>query len=125
MFMDISQYVRICVLAAIPVVAHAEVFVAPVSGTLYVKCVGGSAGAASQFGTGTSIATFVPYLSSLPQSCPTTEVSIGSVTAGQTVPFGIYTRWSGSDFWAFSTSTDQPSYVSFTDVNNSLGLGGN
>jgi len=71
--------------------AHAESFVAPSSGTLYIQCVGGSAGAVSQFGTGTSPTTFVGYLNSLPQSCPTSEVSIGPVTAGQTVVFGIKT----------------------------------
>jgi hypothetical protein len=103
---------------------HAEVFVAPSGGTLYMKCVGGSAGASSQVGTGTSIATFVAILSSLPQSCPTSEVSIGAVTAGQVVPFGIHTSWSGSDYWAFSTGTDQASLVSFTDMGNSLGMGG-
>lgn len=103
---------------------HAGVFVAPTSGTLYLKCVGGSAGATSQFGTGASIATFVPDLSSLPQSCPTNEVSIGNVAAGQTVPFGIHTVWEGQDYYAFSTGTDEASYVSFTDVNNSLGMGG-
>lgn len=105
--------------------AHAESFVAPVSGTLYISCVGGSAGAVSQFGTGTSSANFVPYLSSLPESCPTAQVSLGAVTAGQTVPFGIETQWGGQTYWAFSTGTDEASIVSFTDVNNSLGMGGN
>jgi uncharacterized protein (TIGR03437 family) len=103
---------------------RAEVFVAPATGTLYIKCVGGSAGASSQFGTGTSIGTFVSYFSSLPQSCPTNEVAIGGVVAGQSVPFGIQTSWGGGDYWAFSTGTDQASIVSFTDVNNDLGMGG-
>ena len=100
------------------------IFVAPSTGTLYFKCVGGSAGATSQFGVGTSPSTFVSYLSSLPQSCPTTEVAAGAVTAGQTVPFGIQTSWGGQTYWAFSTSSDQGSMVSFTDMNNSLGMGG-
>ncbi len=104
--------------------AHAENFVPTVSGTLYISCVGGSAGAVSQFGTGTSIANFVPYLNSLPGSCPTAEVSIGAVTGGQTVPFGIHTVWDGRDYWAFSTGTDEASIVSFTDVFNSLGMAG-
>ena len=112
------------ILAAIPFLAHAEVFVAPVSGTLYVKCVGGVSGATSQFGTGTSVGTFVSYLSSLPQSCPTNEVTVGSVVAGQSVPFGIHSSWNGADYWAFSTGTDQASVVSFTDVNNNVGMGG-
>jgi hypothetical protein len=99
----------------------------PSSATLYIKCVGGSAGAVSQFGTGTSPANFVPYLNSLPASCPTPEVPIGTVTAAtQTLPseFGIHTVWQGRDYWAFSTGTDQASKVAFTDVNNSLGMGG-
>ena len=104
--------------------AHAENFVAPASGTLYISCVGGSAGAVSQFGTGTSVANFVPYLNSLPGSCPMAEVSIGVVTAGQTVSFGIHTVWDGRDYWAFSTGTDEASIVSFTDVYNSLAMAG-
>lgn len=124
-----QQFVHVLLFAtllgSISLDAHAEVFVAPASGTLYIQCVGGSAGATSQFGTGASIATFVPSLFSLPQSCPTSEVSIGSVTAGQTVPFGIHTVWEGQDYYSFSTGTDEASYVSFTDVNNSLGMGGN
>ncbi len=92
---------------------------------LYVKCIGGTAGAVSQFGTGTSPANFVPYLNSLPASCPTLEVPIGTITdATQTIPFGIHTVWGRTDYWAFSTGTDQASKVAFTDVNNSLGLGG-
>lgn len=93
--------------------AYAENFVAPASGTLYISCVGGSAGAVSQFGTGTSIANFVPYLNSLPGSCPTAEVSIGAVTAGQTVPFGIHTVWEDQDYWAFSSGTNEASIVAF------------
>ena len=103
---------------------HAENFVAPASGTLYLSCVGGNAGAVSQFGTGTSIANFVPYLSSLPGSCPTAEVSIGAVTEGQKVPFGLHTVWDGREYWAFSTGTDEASIVSFTDVYNSLAMAG-
>src|SRR5215469_2805836 len=120
----IPRHIRIFILAAISVVARAEVFVAPVAGTLYVKCVDGVSGATSQFGTGTSVWTFVSYLSSLPQSCPTNEVTVGSVVAGQSVPFGIHSSWNGADYWAFSTETDQGSVVSFTDVNNNLGMGG-
>ena len=99
-------------------------FVAPASGTLYLKCLGGDAGALSQFGVGTSPSTFVSYLSALPRACPTTEVAAGSVRAGQTVPFGIQTWWNGQAYWSFSTSADPGSRVSFTDTNNSLGWGG-
>jgi hypothetical protein len=104
--------------------ACAESFVAPASGTLYVKCVGGSAGAVSQLGMGTSISNFVPLLSSLPQTCPTTELPVGPVRAGQAVPFGIHTVWQGTDYWAFSTGNDQASIAAFSDVYDSLKMGG-
>lgn len=107
-----------------PASAPRRSFGAPTSGTLYLKCVGGSAGAISQFGIGASPSTFVSYLSALPRACPTTEVAAESVRAGQTVPFGIQTWWSGQSYWAFSTSTDPGSLVSFTDMDNSLGWGG-
>ena len=103
----------------------AEVFIAPNSGNLYVKCMRGNAGSKSYFGTGTSPATFKPYLTDLPGSCPTNEVLVGAVKAGQPVPFAIATYWNGQAYWAFSTSTDQPSAVSFSDVCCTLGMGGN
>jgi hypothetical protein len=102
---------------------HAEDFIAPYGGNLYVKCTGGSAGATSQFGTGTSSATFKVYLDNLPSSCPTAEVLIGAVTAGQTLPFGIQTYWERT-YWAFSTASDQGSVVSFSDSCNNLRMGG-
>jgi hypothetical protein len=125
--MQISNFLPLTLAGCVYFVncAHAESFVAPSSGTLYVECIGGSAGATSQFGTGTSPSSFVALLSGLPQSCPTSEVVEGAVVAGQTVPFAIYTFWNGQYYWAFSTSTDQASYVAFTDVNDSLGMGGN
>ena len=116
--------ILIVLAGALSPAARAERFVAPVSGTLYIKCVGGSAGAVSQFGTGSAISNFVPYLNLLPQTCPTTEAAVGPVRAGQIVPFGIHTVWQGSDYFAFSTSSDQPSTVAFSDVYNNLGMGG-
>jgi hypothetical protein len=104
--------------------ASAESFVAPASGTLYIKCVGGTAGAVSQFGTGSTISDFVPLLSSLPQACPTTEIAFGHVATGQKVPFGVHTVWQETDYWAFSSRSDQPSIVTFSDVYNNLGMGG-
>jgi hypothetical protein len=111
-------------LGALSLDAHAESFVAPTNGTLYVKCVGGRAGAVSQFGTGSSMLTFVPILNSLPQTCPTTEVPAGHVSAGQKVPFGIHTVWEGQDYWAFSTGADQASAIAFSDVYDSLKMNG-
>ncbi|MGA2717292.1 MAG: hypothetical protein ABSG41_29805 [Bryobacteraceae bacterium] len=38
--------------------------------------------------------------------------------------FGIKTLWQGRAYWAFSTSTDQGSVVSFSDACNTLRMGG-
>ena len=105
-------------------VVDAESFTAPYSGNLYLQCVGGSAGATSQFGIGNSQANFVAYLNGLPSACPDAEVLVGPVAAGQTVEFGISTLWIGQTYWAFSGNTDEASTVSFTDVCNSLGMNG-
>lgn len=99
-------------------------FVVPVSGTLYVKCVGGSAAGLSQFGLGSSPTSFVSYLSALPSACPTGEIAAGQVRAGQTVQFGIQTWWAGQSYWAFSNGADFGSRVAFTDLNNHLGWDG-
>ena len=104
--------------------ANGETFVAPMSGNLYTKCVGGSAGAASIFGVGTSPTTFVPSLRNLPSACPTAEVLIGTVATGQTVQLAVYTYWNGKDYWAFSTAADAGSVVAFTDLSNSLKMNG-
>ncbi len=102
----------------------AESFVAPYSGTLYIRCIGGSAGATSDFGTGTNLSDWTPYLRNLPPSCPTTEIQIGNVTAGQVVPFAMRTQWLGKEYWAFSTAQDQASTTAFSDTDNSLKWGG-
>jgi hypothetical protein len=111
-------------LGSMSIDALAESFIAPAAGTLYVKCVGGQAGAVSQFGVGTAASNFTPLLSSLPQSCPTAEVAVGHVVAGQKVPFGIHTVWQGADYFAFSTANDEPSITAFSDVYNYLRMGG-
>jgi hypothetical protein len=103
---------------------RAESYSAPYNGYLYVQCIGGSAGASSQFGSGSSPANFKALLTGLPSSCPGAEVPIGAVTAGQTVEFGISTVWNGQTFWAFSGGSDQASLVAFTDGCNNLGMGG-
>jgi hypothetical protein len=105
-------------------VVDAESFTAPYGGNLYLQCIGGSAGATSQFGIGSSPANFVAYLNGLPSGCPDAEVLVGPVAAGQTVEFGISTLWLGQTYWAFSGNTDEASIVSFTDVCNTLGMNG-
>jgi hypothetical protein len=70
------------------------------------------------------MSNFVALLNSVPQSCPTDEVVLGHVSAGQKIPFGIHTLWQGQDYYAFSTNRDEASLVSFSDVYNTLGFGG-
>jgi hypothetical protein len=128
--MFLSQRVGFGIILSILILAEctqirAAGFVAPSSGNLYIQCVGGSAGATSQFGTGTSPSNFTSYLNGLPSSCPTSEVSIGPVSAGQAVQFGMQTLWNGQTYWAFSSGSDTGSKVAFTDVCNNLGMGGN
>jgi len=108
-----------------PSPAFAESFVAPYSGTLYLRCIGGSAGATSEFGTGTSPADWTSYLRNLPPASPTSEIRIGNVTAGELVPFAMRTKWLGKEYWAFSTADDQASATAFSDTDNSLMMGGN
>jgi uncharacterized protein (TIGR03437 family) len=111
--------------ASLSIGLYAESFVAPVSGNLYCKSVGGSAGSVSVFGLGTSEASFSPLIRGLPsQPNPVNEVFIRAVNAGQTVHFGIQTVFNNRAFWAFSNFTDQASTVSFSDTKNTLGLGG-
>ena len=80
-------------------VVDAESFTAPYGGNLYLQCIGGSAGATSHFGIGSSPANFVAYLNGLPSGCPDAEVLVGPVAAGQTVEFGISTLWLGQTYW--------------------------
>jgi hypothetical protein len=119
-----STVFAFAVLLVCATVVQAENFVAPQSGNLYLQCTGGSAGATSQFGVGSSPSNFTVYLSELPSSCPDSEVLVGPVTAGRSVDFGLSTLWGGQTYWAFSANTDQASMVAFTDVCNNLGMNG-
>jgi hypothetical protein len=100
-----------------------QTFVMPYNATLYLQQEGGSAGATTEFGTGTSSSNFVEYYSGLPNDPnPTGQVLVGSFNAGTIVNFGMYTVYGSQTGWAFSTGTDQASLVSFADLNNTLGL---
>ena len=122
------MYYRFALVAALlvsgEIALRAEGFLAPSSGNLYIQCTGGTGAATSQFGTGTSPANFVPLLTSLPSACPTKEVLLGTVAAGQAVAFAIQTQWNGQTYYAFSGGTDPASVVAFSDTDNSLGMGG-
>jgi hypothetical protein len=100
-----------------------QTFVMPVTGTLYLLQMGGSAGGITQFGLGTTPANFVEYYSGLPNTPnPTGEVLAGSFAAGTIVNLGVFTQFIGASGWAFSTGTDQASIVAFADLANSLGM---
>jgi hypothetical protein len=100
----------------------ANVFIMPRDGEVFIKGVGGTAGAISNFGLGEGIADFHPYLFDLPAQ--TAEVDIGHFALGEVVPFATYTSFFGI-FYAFSTDTTTPaSRTAFMDLDNSLGLNG-
>lgn len=101
------------------------VFTMPYDGTLYLLQEGGSAGASTEFGLGTSPTNFVRYYSGLPTNpTPVGEVMIGSFTAGTVINFAMFTQFGSQSGWAFSTGTDRASIVAFTDTDDSLGMGG-
>jgi hypothetical protein len=97
----------------------------PVNGTLYFQQKGGSAGATTEFGIGTSSANFLKYYSGLPNNPdPVGEVLVGSFTKGTVINFGMFTQYVSQSGWAFSSGSTRASVVAFSDVDNSLGMGG-
>ena len=100
-------------------------FVMPYNGTLYLQQKGGSAGASTEFGIGTSPTNFVKYYSGLPNNpSPAGEVLVGSFTKGTLINFGMFTQFGSQSGWAFTTGSTRASVVAFSDVDNSLGMGG-
>jgi hypothetical protein len=114
----------VCV--AIPThAAKGDEFVMPFTGDLYLQQMGGEASGVTMFGLGTSPSNFVPYYSGLPNNpSPIGEVLVGLFSLGTTVHFGEFTEFVGQSGYAFSNGTDQASIVAFSDVDNSLGMGG-
>jgi hypothetical protein len=100
-----------------------QTFVMPYNATMYLQQMGGSAGAITTFGIGTTPSNFTPDYTGLPNDPnPTGQVLIGSFAAGTLIDFGMYSTFGSENGWAFSTGTDQASLVSFADLSNSLGL---
>jgi hypothetical protein len=111
-------------LVVITSAARADSFVMPTDGYLYLQQMRGEAAATSVFGVGTSPSDFVPLYTGLPNGpSPNGLVLVGFFSAGTTINFGIFTTFDGTG-WAFSNGTDQASLVAFSDIDNSLGLGG-
>jgi len=110
---------------AVPIRARADEFVLPFGGYLSVQFIGGEAGGVTTFGLGTSPSNFVALLSGLPNTPSSlSPINVGFFASGTTIHFGMFTTFSGSSGWAFSNGTDQASLVAFSDIDNSLGLGG-
>jgi len=110
---------------AAPIRARADEFVMPFGGYLSVQFVGGEAAGVTTFGLGTSPGNFVALLSGLPNNPSSLNpINVGFFAAGVTIHFGMFTTFGGSSGWAFSNGTDQASLVAFSDIDNSLGLGG-
>jgi hypothetical protein len=105
----------------------APFFVVPYDATLYLQELGGSAGATTEFGIGSSIQNHTPYLTGLPNNPqPTTEVKVGFFAAGTSVDFYQMTSFGGT-FWAFSNlySTDVGSFIAFWDPDHDFSPTGN
>ena len=100
-------------------------FVMPSSGYLWIQYIGGSAAEAdTTFGLGTSASDFVPLLTGLESGSTPPPVNAGFFSAGTTIHMGMFTTWGEQSGWAFSDWTDQASLVAFSDIDDSLGLGG-
>jgi hypothetical protein len=105
--------------------AWADFFVTPLSGDLFLTPMGGDGAGVTTFGLGISPGNFVAYFAGLPSSPnPSGPLLVGFFPAGTSINFGENTLFGGNSYWAFSNGTDQASIVAFTDVDNSLGMGG-
>ncbi len=122
---SVVVFTLIAIVAAMSSTAQADEFVMPLDGFLNLQQMGGSAGAVTTFGIGTSPTNFVPFYQGLPNNpSPTGPLPAGFFPAGTTIHFGMFTTFGSDSGWAFSNWTDQASLVSFSDLSNSLGLGG-
>lgn len=105
--------------------ANALYFTVPYDADLYLRSIGGEAAASTEFGIGNSIDNYTPYFTNLPGNPnPDHEVFTGSFLAGTTIDFYQKTEWGYGTYWAFSNYNDRASLYAFSDINNSLGLGG-
>lgn len=105
--------------------ARADEFVMPFGGYLSVQSIGGEAAGVTTFGLGTSPNNFVAYLTGLPNNPSSlSAINVGFFATGSTIHMGMFTTFAGGSGWAFSNGMDQASIVAFSDIDNSLGLGG-
>jgi Tfp pilus assembly protein PilF len=101
-------------------------FIVPYDAMLSLKPAGGSAGAVTEFGLGTSEARHTPVFTGLPRNPrPDEEVRIGFVAEGSELQFYEKSEFGDRIGWAFSNDTKtEASHVAFGDRDNSLGRGG-
>lgn len=103
----------------------ASFFTMPYDAVLFMTPMGGSAGAITEFGLGTSINDYTSYFTGLPNTPnPNMEIEAGFFLTGTDLDFYQKTPFGESTYWAFSNSTDQGSLCAFSDIDNSLGFGG-
>ncbi len=93
--------------------------VAPFNCTVFLRPVGGSAGATSELGLGTTPEDFQPLISDLPKRITGEVVELGGFQQGTVIPLAIKTQW-GGDSYAFFGREDQGSLGAFTDTDGSL-----
>ncbi len=105
--------------------ATAESFAVKHDAILFMKPMGGGAGAVTEFGIGTAPDKTLPVFKGLPFSPdPSDEVLVGFVRAGTVLHFYQKTEWNGATHWAFSNGNDEASLIAFRDFDNSLGFNG-
>jgi Flp pilus assembly protein TadD len=101
-------------------------FIVPYDAMLSLRPAGGSAGAVTEFGLGTSEASHTSIFTGLPANPqPDEEVKIGYVAAGSELQFYMKSEFGDRIGWAFSRDTkSEASRVAFRDRDNSLGRDG-
>ena len=103
---------------------HAKAFkpyglMAPFDCKVFLRAVGGSAGATSEIGLGITPEDFRAVVSGLPQEITQEVVQLGEFRQGDSIPLAIRTNWQGESH-AFIGRQDQASLGAFTDTDGSL-----
>ena len=107
--------------------SYAERSVVPFSADLHLDAGAGEAASSrrADFSRSTAPANFVPYLRNFtPNTSPDGEAFVGLFGARETVHFGMRATFRDDTAWGFSNGNDQSSGVAFTDMDNSLWMGG-
>jgi hypothetical protein len=101
-------------------------FILPYTADVLLTPIGGSAGAVSEFGLGTSQSNAEPLFTGLPDAYSNYgPTDIGTYAAGAPLNVYIKTVFGGETYYAYSDDTTDPSSrTAFMDLDNSLGLGG-